>query len=211
MATSEEARPWHGWGTALKPAAEHWILVRKPLSEKTITANVMRWGVGGLNIDGCHIPCAPGDKTSFPEGYYGLTNFRSTIRTADSSPGGRFPANFSLSHHPECEDDCLPGCPVWELAQQHTGASRFFYCIKPSRDERGAGNHHPTVKPVGLMRYLGRMITPACGTLLDCFLGSGTTGVAAVQEGFRFIGIDRTAEYVEISAARIQGGMEEHG
>ena len=86
------------------------------------------------------------------------------------------------------------------------GASRFFYCAKASRSEREAGtdgNGHPTVKPVALMRWLVRLVTPAGGVVLDPFTGSGTTGVAAVQEGRRFIGCEREAEYVEIARRRI--------
>lgn len=107
------------------------------------------------------------------------------------------------------------------------GASRFFYCAKASRGERNAGlegfeertqdggddtrgrplpinrNVHPTVKPIALMRWLCRLVTPPGGTVLDPFAGSGSTGCAAVLEGFDFIGIEREAEYVEIARARI--------
>ncbi len=82
-------------------------------------------------------------------------------------------------------------------------AARFFYCAKPSKKERGEGNLHPTVKPTALMRYLCRLATPPGGVVLDPFMGSGTAGVAAVQQGFRFIGIERDPEYFEIACARI--------
>jgi DNA modification methylase len=93
------------------------------------------------------------------------------------------------------------------------GASRFFYCAKASRSERESGmndnkNHHPTVKPVALMRYLVRLITPPNGIVLDMFLGSGTTGIAAILEGLRFIGIEREPEYIEIARARIKHWAE---
>jgi len=95
------------------------------------------------------------------------------------------------------------------------GASRFFYCAKSSKAEREAGlehmpkkgeraNTHPTVKPIALMRYLCKLITPPGGVVLDPFTGSGTTGIAAIQEGFEFIGIEKEAEYVEIARARIE-------
>jgi site-specific DNA-methyltransferase (adenine-specific) len=89
------------------------------------------------------------------------------------------------------------------------GASRFFYCAKASRAERNAGrdaltrNTHPTVKPVDLMRWLVRLVTPPGGVVLDPFAGSGTTGCAAVQEDFEFIGIEREEEYVKIAESRI--------
>lgn len=69
----------------------------------------------------------------------------------------------------------------------------------------GARNNHPTVKPVRLMRYLVRLITPPGGTVLDPFTGSGTTGMAARLEGLGFVGIEREAEYMEIARARIAG------
>lgn len=82
-------------------------------------------------------------------------------------------------------------------------AARFFYCAKASKKDRDEGNKHPTVKPTELMRYLCRMVTQPGGVVLDPFMGSGSTGKAAILEGFGFIGIEREAEYVEIAKARI--------
>jgi len=114
-------------------------------------------------------------------------------------------------------------------------AARFFYCAKTSKKDRNEGldgfeetytkrdngfsdkisdtkqaraNIHPTVKPTDLMRYLVRLVTPPNGTVLDPFMGSGSTGKAAVLEGFDFIGIDMTPEYVEIARARIEFAMK---
>jgi DNA modification methylase len=81
-------------------------------------------------------------------------------------------------------------------------ASRFFYCAKASKKDRGAGNNHPTVKPESLMRYLCRLITPPKGIILDMFAGSGSTGKGAIIEGFRFVGIDLEIEYIEFSKFR---------
>jgi site-specific DNA-methyltransferase (adenine-specific) len=106
------------------------------------------------------------------------------------NPPGRWPAN--LIHDGSDEPTGLLG-----------DAARFFYCAKASRADRGAGNVHPTVKPTDLMRYLCRLVTPPGGVVLDPFAGSGSTGKAAVLEGFRFLGIEREAEYVEIARARI--------
>lgn len=86
-------------------------------------------------------------------------------------------------------------------------AARFFYSAKASKKDREEGNTHPTVKPTDLMRYLVRLVTPAGGTVLDPFCGSGSTGKAAALEGARFIGIEREAEYVEIARARIQNAL----
>ena len=83
--------------------------------------------------------------------------------------------------------------------------SRFFYTAKASRRERGEDNTHPTVKPVALMRWLCRLVCPPGGTILDPFAGSGTTGLAALEEGFMFVGIEREAEYAEIARKRLEG------
>lgn len=118
---------------------------------------------------------------------------------------GRFPANLVLSHSPHCTDDqCDIECAIGALDEQaEQTASRFFYCAKISPSERGEGNNHPTVKPQKLMRYLCRLITPPCGTVLDPFMGSGSTGMAARDEGFQFVGIERDGDYFEIAKARI--------
>ena len=239
-----------GWGTALKPAVEDWYLARAPMSEKTVAANVARWGTGALAIDACRI------------GIDGGTG------------GGRWPAHLLLSHSPGCtqEDgtetierwECVAGCAVAVLDAQSGitktnggggrismgyngaacervaisrsgdsgGASRFFYCSKPSTVEREMGlddftpattddgretvndtayqrgatkrrNVHPTVKSVALMRWLMRLITPPGGVVLDLFAGSGTTGIAAMCERFRFVGVEAEAEFARIARARI--------
>ena len=83
------------------------------------------------------------------------------------------------------------------------GPSRFFYTAKASRKERGEGNNHPTVKPITLMRWLCRLVTPPGGTILDPFNGSGSTGCAAVLEGFRYLGFELDQDFVDISIRRI--------
>lgn len=183
---TEQAKKYNGFGTALKPAYEPIILVRKPL-DGTVANNVLKHGVGGLNIDDCRI-----------------------------SIEGRWPANILLD---ESINDPL--------------LKRYFYCAKASKAEREAGlshfdlkkagamsgeetrldqptNHpmranvHPTVKPLDLMRYLCRLITPPDGTILEPFAGSGTTLCAAALEGFTSIGIERESEYIEIIKARLK-------
>ena len=104
--------------------------------------------------------------------------------------GGRWPANFIHDGSEEATD----------LLKD---SARFFYCAKASKADRGE-NHHPTVKPTDLMRYLCRLVTPPNGIVLDPFNGSGSTGCAAVLEGFQYIGIEREAEYIAISEKRIQ-------
>lgn len=389
--STPEAKQWQGFGTALKPASEHWILVRKPISEKTVAANVLKWGCGGLNIDGCRIGITGGvkiiGKEKPREDYVGFHLFNVT----ESVPGlGRFPANLVLSHNFDCDDTCSEGCAVKELDEQsgdkcgaaapvpkkatpkttnidnykpHTsvgddgasfhgdtgGASRFFYCAKASKADRNegldssefvweaeswekpdlssllenisqhskaisddalmdvskwstdgfgnnttdqlqpdlmftistvlklitelktsncfqslttresivaaiktieenglnlaesvaqlslfqqnttneetvyllgvviascktllkiknfakSGNFHSTVKATKLMTYLCRLVTPPGGTILDTFMGSGSTGKAAKLEGFKFVGIEQSPEYFEIAKKRL--------
>jgi site-specific DNA-methyltransferase (adenine-specific) len=107
----------------------------------------------------------------------------------------RWPANL-LHDGSEEVDRLMPG-----------GEARFFYTAKASKDDRDDGNTHPTVKPTDLMRYLCRLVTQPGGTVLDPFMGSGSTGKAAVLEGFKFIGIERDPSYFEIAKARI-GAVE---
>jgi len=220
---------WEGYGTALKPAHEMWFLVRKPISEKTVAANVIKWGCGGLNIDGCRVEFqSEDDKASAkPQGIATSKQAKDGLAKASGvnseriefevkqNTQGRFPANLVLSHNPDCEDDqCSLGCAAAMLDEQSgaskssDGASRFFYCAKVSPSERNAGlvetkNVHPTVKAQRLMRYLCRLITPPNGVVLDPFMGSGSTGVAAKSESFKFIGIEIDPEYVEIAKKRI--------
>jgi DNA modification methylase len=100
------------------------------------------------------------------------------------------------------------GVPGFQMYGDKGGASRFFYCPKTSKRDRNEGvgdkNVHPTVKPTDLMLYLIRLVTPKGGTTLDPFMGSGSTGKAAVRGGFDFIGIEREKDYMEIAEARIQ-------
>lgn len=247
----EAAKRWQGWGTALKPASEHWILARKPLIG-TVAENVLAHGTGALNVDACRVEAkgrpliiSLGGPSS---GVYGWQ--LSNSRAAGTTDQGRWPANLVLSHADACEDGaCAEGCPVAEMdAQSGTlksgaqkassplprtqgttfkptnaprytrdvpadsgGASRFFYCAKAPKSDKTAGgaveNYHPTVKNTDLMGWLIKLITPPNGVVLDLFTGSGSTGVAAVEGGFRFVGVERDAGYVQIAAGRLRQAM----
>jgi site-specific DNA-methyltransferase (adenine-specific) len=196
-----EAQQWHGWGTALKPANEPAVLARKPFLG-TVASNLLEWGVGALNIDGTRIATDEdyGRKGLTPRtrGYVGIKSDEYTFSNP-ASPLGRWTANVIFDEE-----------SAKILDEQSNTASRFFYVAKPSPTEKSAGleeaqsNKHPTVKPVTLMEYLIRMITPPSGTVLDPFSGSGTTGCAAVNAGFSYIGVDLSAEYNEIAEARIK-------
>jgi hypothetical protein len=191
--SAPDARHWQGWGTALKPAHEPICVARKPLIG-TVAANVLAHGTGGLNIDGCRVEAS--DKTPAPVGkFVGSTigpNGHSGIRDGSADTLGRWPAN--LMH--DGSDEVLAAFPGDE--------QRFFYCPKAGKTDRGDGNIHPTVKPTELMRYLCRLVTPPGGVVLDPFMGSGSTGKAAVHEGFTFIGCELSEEYADIAEARIQ-------
>lgn len=242
---TDSAKKWQGWGTALKPASEHWILVRKPLSEKTVASNVLKHGTGGINIDASRIATDELKGKVYNNNNVGWA-CNSPPSTVYGNEQGRFPANLVLSHSPHCQDDqCDIECSIMMLDAQGSGygrsaggsdtkaknnstnmfgnnataimgvnnyndkggVSRFFYCAKISTSERNAGaeNNHPTVKPKKLMSYFCKMITPPKGIVLDPFMGSGSTGIAAKECGFEFIGIEREKDYFEIASKRING------
>jgi DNA modification methylase len=192
-----EAAQWEGWGTALKPAWEPIALARKPL-DGTVARNVLAHGVGALNIDGCRVHGADAIGREYtvrrlkPGATLNATggNWRPEGDDAEMFTGatkdGRWPAN--ILHDGEAFSDA-----TW---------SRYFYCAKASKADRGEGNDHPTVKPHDLMRWLCRLVTPPGGLVLDPFTGSGSTGRAALAEGFRFTGIELSADYAAIAARR---------
>jgi site-specific DNA-methyltransferase (adenine-specific) len=196
---------YQGWGTALKPAHEPIVMGRKPISEKTVVDNVLKWGTGGINIDGCRVEGKP--RTSHKDGNK-VGNYQSEKKYGQIADGavcdgaeGRFPANIIFD---EEAGKMLPDAGQGGYGEETTSsASRFFYCPKTSKSDRSEGNIHPTVKPTDLMAYLIRLVTPKGGVVLDPFMGSGSTGKAAVREGMDFIGIERETEYFEIAEARI--------
>jgi DNA modification methylase len=262
---TDEAKQWEGWGTALKPALEPITVARKPLEEKTVAANVLKYGTGGINIDASRVPLN-GDYKSKSNGRPSQTGLDDNYDSeAANQPDtmGRFPANFihdgsdevtSLFPHSK-SGKMKPtmttslgyhGNGSGHVAQQEASegsAARFFYCAKVSRSERDQGlenmpdiihnaegggnlismrtnsihsltgkprtvnpakNNHPTVKPQELMKYLIRLVTPEGGTVLDPFMGSGSTGMAAKDLGLGFIGIDLDPDYIDIAKKRIE-------
>ena len=271
------AKQWEGWGTALKPAHEPICLARKPF-DGTVADNVLKWGVGGLNIDGCRVanngeqfgelPNRGGcrvfntDGQTFQEsGYDYKEGDLNAEAVAKLKSLGRFPANLIHDGHQQVLDlfpsNAGAAAPVksghsgesngiyGDYAQRGDdgatfyadkgSAARFFYCPKANKTDRNEGcealqdkewkndgacipergdrpfnpskNNHPTVKPTELMRYLCRLITPPGGTVLDPFNGSGSTGKAAVSEGFNYVGIELDPDYVAIALARINGAI----
>ena len=265
LPVSEEAKQWEGWGTALKPALEPITVARKPLGEKTVAENCLKWGVGGINIDGCRVGTDTrtykGMSSNKPEvGTFRDDNWKP--KNIEVTATGRFPAN--LIH--DGSDEVVGLFPVCKQAknvgefkqlesmrfsaggegvkkQKQTNgeiisasASRFFYCAKASKKERNIGcegledhnpcyeshrpnykntkgietpyagtgrsgnnlkNNHPTVKPLALMEYLVKLVSKEGATVLDPFMGSGTTGMACKK-------LDR--EYVCCCLSSVEGG-----
>lgn len=228
---------WEGWGTALKPALEPITVARKPF-KGTVAANVLEYGTGAINIDGCRVPFAGeqdereskqknkhGDFGSGPMSNKVFGEYKKDRDNYD--PTGRWPANLIHDGHDEVVA-LFPESSVtgkrsaksqsaevngtnWLTGNHESteytdqgSAARFFYCAKASKKDRGEGNNHPTVKPTELMAYLCRLVTPPGGVVLDPFMGSGSTGKAAVREGFHFMGIEMDPEYLAIAEARIR-------
>ena len=211
--SSPQAKQWDGWGTALKPAYEPILLVRKPFIG-SVAENVLEHGTGGINIDGARIGHKDVIAGRTGDGRVGkATNFKPCDNWEPNNKG-RYPSNVILD-----------GRAGNLLDIQVSGVNRFFYCAKSQPKERNAGlehfesvqnkrpipgrdtvkqNIHPTVKPIELMKYLCKLITPPGGTILEPFLGSGTTAIAANLLGFECIGIERELEYVKVAEARLK-------
>ena len=209
----------------MKPACEPIVLARKPLSEKTVAANVLRWGTGALHVDACRVESDEDQRRPSSGGENGLagtSTFKIRARHVDEQKiQGRWPAN--VLH--DGSDDVLAGFPdapgqrasvsggepstlianVYsararkpsDVPRTDSGsAARFFYSPKADTHDR-LGSKHPTVKPVDLMAWLVRLVTPVGGVVLDPFAGSGTTGEAAWREGCRAVLIERAQRFVD--------------
>jgi site-specific DNA-methyltransferase (adenine-specific) len=227
-----EAQQWDGFGTALKPCIEPFLLIRKPLAEKTIARQVLATGTGALNIDGCRYPL--GDKAwPGPQENYGRSAAKADGSMSTSgkvygagkgisghncvglaeelyaNTGGRFPSNYY--HCPKASTkERERGCDSLPEVAGHDIVSRKEGSAGLDNPRAGAGrkaksrkNSHNTIKPVRLMRWLCRLLTPPGGTVLEPFMGSGTTGVAASLEGFDCLSAEFTPEYHAIAEARI--------
>lgn len=308
---TEQAKEAEGFGTALKPATENWILIRKPLAEKTVAEQYLKNKAGGINIDGCRVGTEEISTHNAPKGTFaGGELDRGSDTSSYKTHQGRFPANIVLSHSEECEYlgtkeikpnngsgkcsgktdgsksifgvkgnfvdysretisnwKCADGCPIKELDKQSGilkthgggiqkntvwlgkgdnriipkgdmgGCSRFFYQAKPSKSEKNLGcdmleeknnmrvnaprlseqdklntkhsNNHPTVKSIALMSYLCKLVGKENEFIIDPFMGSGTTGISALQNNMKFIGIEQSEEYFDIACKRIEYWVKE--
>lgn len=238
--TSELAKEWEGWGTALKPAHEPICMARKPFSGQ-VAANVIKHGTGAINIDACRI----GNETRFNPPSHNKPGGNSLHMSVSGMPegaegsevSGRWPANFChdgsftvTKHFPqssstgnrseESRNAKVSGTKFLmdnHQSREYTDSgsvARYFYCAKTSKIDREEGvssfsdsrskNNHPTVKPTSLMAWLCLLVTPPGGTILDPFMGSGSTGKAAAIHDFDFIGIEKEADYLSIARQRIE-------
>lgn len=261
-ATTDEAKQWEGWGTALKPTVEPIVMARKPV-EGTVANNVLTYGVGGINIDASRIGTETITTTNgkgFASSFGGGVN-----NNGGNTHEGRWPANVIFDEDSATLLDEQSGISKPSIAKSgkvggqqglyengHSpdyvgnwpsdnggGASRFFYVARASKADRNEGlenlpkvmarnyaqdkttletmpfgklpkeNFHPTVKPTTLMEYLIKLVTPEGGTVLDPFTGSGSTGKAALLNGYQFIGIELTEEYLPIIEGRLKWAYDQ--
>ncbi|MGH3631647.1 MAG: DNA-methyltransferase [Sciscionella sp.] len=185
---TDAAKRWAGWHTALKPAHEPILVARKSTGYNSVSANVLAHGTGALNIDAC--------RTGDP----------------NSTEPGRWPTNLALGHTPACtERTCDPRCPVFELGDTAEFFPAFRYQPKAPTAERPHapdGTGHATVKPLALMRWLVRLVTPPGGLILDPFAGTGTTLQAAIAEGMHALGIEQDRAHAELARTRLSDPIQ---
>lgn len=229
---TEAAKQWQGWGTALKPANEPICVARKPLEKGlTVAENVLKWGCGAINIDASRIGQREKQRftgrkrVSANAGYsqdYVNQNFYNGSDVP--LPEGRWPANIIF--------DEITGCAEWSRffyiakaskSERNKGLEGMPLVESGIKNDSGRGfsesdphkkilnqNFHPTVKPIKLMEYLIKLVTPPNGTVLDPFMGSGSTGVAAKNLKYKFTGCEMNPEYFEIAKKRIEYAVDKY-
>jgi len=222
---------WEGWGTALKPAHEPIAVGRKPLSESSNVNNVLKHRTGGINIDGCRIEGGRFPANVMHDGSDVIVNQFPNTKSGKLTPdmnikpstgwsgGSRSDRVKNTFNGDEGSAARFFYCPKTSKTERHSNLDDHETSVgangnkwtdqdyrkgetKPTTERK---NTHPTVKPVELMKYLCRLVTPKGGTVLDPFMGSGSTGMAAKDEGFDFIGIEKEEEYFKICESRIKG------
>jgi site-specific DNA-methyltransferase (adenine-specific) len=221
-----------GWGTALKPAHEPIVMARKPF-KGNVAQNVLEWGTGGLNIDESRIGDKNGrwpanimfdeeagqvldEQSGISKGNKpgsirkGTSNFLSNFETEQSERtgyndlGGASRFFYCPKASKKDRDEGLNDFPDYDkYADTSSDTHSFSHMVKEGKQVL-VKNNHPTVKPTELMLYLIKLVTPKGGTVLEPFMGSGSTGKAAIRGGFDFIGIEKEEEYLKIAEARIE-------
>lgn len=203
---TELAKKWSGWGTGLKPAIEPAVLARKP-PNGTVLDSVLEYGTGALNLGGCRYPLGdpawPGPGGEVADAY-----------GTGEPPDSRWPANVYYCPKPSVAEkeegtEELPRHTAGELTGGRKEGSAGLSSPRSGAGRLSAGraNAHPTVKPIGLMRWIVRLVTPPGGTVIEPFLGSGTTAIASEREGFRSISSELSPEYARIALARIRAAV----
>jgi DNA modification methylase len=225
------AAAWQGWGTALKPALEPITVARKPLVG-TVAENVLAHGTGAINVDGCRVEAECGGRPLREVSalrsdvqYRGnallgrVDGSLASSKAVGATDLGRWPANLihdggdflgEASRFFYCakaskrdRDEGLESMGA-KLAMRYGEQGQGPSAQQTPRKPVEQRNIHPTVKPTDLMRYLCRLVTPPGGTVFDPFMGSGSTGKAALREGFQFVGCEISTEYFEIAHARLR-------
>ena len=194
---SDLSRKWQGYKyglQTLKPAIEPIYIGQKPHA-LSMKENILTWGVGAMNINACRIEL---DK-SYKRRCDGRIDER-----------GRYPSNILHDGSKSIIDEIEKQSQKQGAADYFNAlslgvedAARFLYTSKPSQTEKGKGNNHPTVKPIRLMEHLIKLVTPPEGICLDPFMGSGSTGIAAIQNSFSFVGIEMDEGFFEIARDRL--------
>ncbi len=226
-AATDMAKQWEGWNTTLKPAIEPIVLARKPL-DGNIVENILKHDVGGINIDECRIPVDMDRVGSSPIGRYpsgliwdGSDEVKQVFDSFGEKTSG-VPGPRRKAHKTHSMSGTLGMMDKEEVGYADSGSvarfyksceyseeeRRIFYCGKVSAKER-QGSKHPTLKPLALMSYLCKLITPKDGMVLDPFAGSGTTGEAAALNGFNAILIEREEEYIKDCRNRLAFFLED--
>lgn len=198
-AATDEAKQWQGWGTALKPAHEPIVLARKK-PEGTLAENVVKWGCGALNIDGCRV-----EGGRFPANLI-HSGQECVVEVLDGAAKYFYCAKASRAERDQWLDH-LPATTGGEATGRQDDSAGTNSPRAGAGRTGGARNFHPTVKPLALMRHLVRLVTPKGGQLADPFAGSGTTLVAGILECVNVQGCDLTAEYIPIIEAKILGAL----
>lgn len=215
------AKQWEGWGTALKPAFEPVIVARKPLIG-TVAENVLTYGTGGLNIDASRISSNGEHKRPFQPTNNDREVFGKQNGFQPTNAEGRWPANVILdTYTAELLDEQSDASRFFYVAKaskrdrneglegleaKAAGSLNMrtdAHSVANGMETKPAQNFHPTVKPTSLMEYLIKLVTPPNGLVLDPFTGSGSTGKAALLNGFRFVGCELTEDYIPIIEGRL--------
>ncbi|MBC9786673.1 site-specific DNA-methyltransferase [Heliobacterium chlorum] len=196
------AKKWDGWGTSLKPSHEGIIMGRKPMEGNTCE-NVEQFGTGAVNIRDCRVPSEQIDEGRFPANcvttdgdewysqFFNITSKEISKKASKKDRNSDWQGNVINLE----ERRTYPGSGRGVINSKYTMDGRERQAVK-------SRNHHPTVKPVDLMAWLIKLVTPPGGIVLDPFGGSGSTAVAARKNGFDFILIEREEEYAEVARAR---------